>query len=98
MKLAKVICIAGVATTFVAGVWGCATTQSADAKLSAQVQTVLDQQPNLDAPSIIGVQTVNSTVYLNGLVSTDLERRAAADAAEEVPGVERVVNSIALEN
>jgi osmotically-inducible protein OsmY len=99
MKLFKVFYFSVAATMLVGGVSGCVTpNQPEDARINKDVQVMLDQQASLSAPSIINVQTIQSTVYLRGLVSTDLERRSAEEVAYEVPGVVRVVNTIGLEN
>jgi osmotically-inducible protein OsmY len=42
------------------------------------------------------VQTREGVVYLTGQVATDLQRQSAETVAGQVPGVARVVNSIAL--
>jgi len=45
---------------------------------------------------MIGVQTINGIVYLTGTVATGLQRADAESVASEVPGVDKVVNSIAI--
>jgi osmotically-inducible protein OsmY len=98
MKLFKAIYAATSAALLIGGLWGCGTSnQSEDAKINAEVQTSLDQQASLEAPNIIEVQTLNSIVYLDGRVRSDLQRLVATELALEVPGVMKVVNSIALE-
>ena len=67
-----------------------------DAKIAANVQTELDQRPQLGPPHSIDVQTINHVVYLNGFVSQGLERETAESVADEAPGVTRVVNDIAV--
>ena len=67
-----------------------------DAKISATVQTQLDQHPDLGPPHSIDVQTINHVVYLSGFVGAGLERRTAESVASEAPGVARVVNDIAV--
>ena len=42
------------------------------------------------------IETRGGIVYLTGQVATDLQRDTAVTSAQQVPGVERVVNSIAL--
>jgi hypothetical protein len=80
---------------------GCATYGSginsapADAKMTANVQALIDRHPDLGANSI-SVQTVDRVVYLHGMASTGLERREAESVAGEAPGVARVVNLIAV--
>lgn len=81
---------------------GCAstpcTTESCrnDAKLTADVKAHLKTHRELSAPNSVYVQTRDGVVYLTGQVATDLQRDTAASIAEKVPGVVRVVNSIAL--
>jgi osmotically-inducible protein OsmY len=67
---------------------------SGDAKTTTKVQTLLDRRSDLGAPGSITVQTRAGVVYLNGEVSTGLERESAESLAEETPGVARVVDSI----
>jgi osmotically-inducible protein OsmY len=74
------------------GFGGC----SGDAAITAEVRTLFDQHPALEAPNLLSVQTLNHVVYLNGLVDTDLERQMAQSVALEAPGVARVVNSIGI--
>ena len=69
-----------------------------DSKITADVRELIDRHPDLRAPNIIYVQTLDRVVYLSGIVSTDLMSEAAAAAALEAPGVTRVENSIAVSN
>ena len=77
---------------------GCATYRAApgDAKISANVQTMLDRHPDLGPPHSIAVQTIDHVVYLNGFVGQGLERETAESVASEAPGVTRVVDDIAV--
>ena len=67
---------------------------SGDAKITTNVQALLDQHPELGAPHSITVQTRARVVYLYGEVCAGLERETAESLAEETPGVARVVDSI----
>jgi osmotically-inducible protein OsmY len=67
---------------------------SGDAKITTNVQALLDQHPELGAPHSITVQTRAGVVYLDGEVSASLERETAESLATETPGVARVVDSI----
>ena len=67
---------------------------SGDAKITTNVETLLDRHPELGPPSSITVQTRAGVVYLYGEVSSGLERETAESIAEEIPGVARVVDSI----
>jgi osmotically-inducible protein OsmY len=67
---------------------------SCDAKITTNVQALLDRHPELGPPNSITVQTRARVVYLYGQVSAGLERETAESLAEETPGVVRVVDSI----
>ena len=67
-----------------------------DAKITADVQARLKEYRELGAPNTIYVQTREGIVYLTGQVATDPQRQTAEGLAGQVPGVVRVVNSIAL--
>jgi osmotically-inducible protein OsmY len=75
------------------GLHGC----PGDAQISAQVRSQLRQRPDLE-PDSIAVQTLDHVVYLHGLVNSGLEIDTAESAARAVPGVTRVVSSIAVSN
>jgi osmotically-inducible protein OsmY len=90
--LILVSALAGCATYRKCGIDGC----PGDAKITANVQTHLNQHPELGGSNSIDVQTLNHVVYLNGLVSTGLESKTAESVALEVPGVSKVVNSVAV--
>ena len=84
--------LGGCATHRECGLVGC----SGDATVSAHVRTLFDQHPELGAPNLIDVHTVDHVVYLNGTVSEGLQSREAETVALQAPGVTRVVNSIAV--
>jgi len=67
-----------------------------DAKITADVKAKLKEYRELGGPNIVYVQTRDGVVYLTGQVTTDLQRDTAESVAGKVPGVARVVNSIAL--
>ena len=81
---------------------GCATTPctsescKADAKITEAVRAKLKEHSELGGPNTVYVQTRDGIVYLTGQVVTDLQRETAENVANTVPGVQRVVNSIAL--
>jgi osmotically-inducible protein OsmY len=83
--------LTGCATYEKCGLEGC----PGDAKVTANVQSLLDQHPALEA-NRIDVQTLDHVVYLNGMVATGLESSEAATVAGEAPGVTRVVNLLAV--
>jgi osmotically-inducible protein OsmY len=67
-----------------------------DAKITAEVRALLTQQPALQPPNQIYVQTLDGVVYLTGQVATDLQRDSAGAVAHEANGVSRIMNTIAL--
>ena len=67
-----------------------------DANITAGVKAKLKEHRELGGPNTVYVQTRGGVVYLTGQVATDLQRSTAETAAQQVPGVVRVVNSIAL--
>ena len=89
------------ALTVAATLTGCATVPrssnpNVDRAITADVETRFGQYALLEAPNHLDVQTINRVVYLDGLVSTGLQRRDAELLASQVPGVSKVVNSIAV--
>jgi osmotically-inducible protein OsmY len=85
--------LAGCATYGKCGIEGCA----GDAKVTATVQSLLEQHPELGPPGSIDVQTIDHVVYLNGFVASGLERGTAVSLAQGAPGVKKVVNTIAVD-
>jgi osmotically-inducible protein OsmY len=71
---------------------------SADAKISAEVRTLLAQSPSLRAPNQISVQTIRGVVYLRGLVSTPHQVAEGGSIAEQVTGVTDVQNLLTIDN
>jgi osmotically-inducible protein OsmY len=67
-----------------------------DAKITAEVDALFTQHPELEPPNLIYVQTVDQVVYLYGVLDTDFQRQMATVVALEAPGAKRVVNSIGL--
>jgi osmotically-inducible protein OsmY len=82
----------GCATYRQCGLEGCA----GDAKITANVQTRIDEHPDLESPNSISVQTLDHVVYLDGQVSTGMESRTAESVALATPEVGRVVNLISV--
>ena len=70
----------------------------ADAKISAEVRTLLAQSPALGAPDLISVQTIQGVVYLRGLVSTPYQIEEAGSIAERAAAVTNVQNLLAIDN
>jgi osmotically-inducible protein OsmY len=71
---------------------------SDDAKINAEVRTLLAQSPELGGTNEINVQTVHGVVYLRGLVSTPYQISAAGGIAEGAPGVIEVQNLLNIDN
>jgi osmotically-inducible protein OsmY len=71
---------------------------SADAKISAEVRTLLAQDSSLAAPNQIRVQTLRGVVYLRGLVSTPFQIAEAGSIAERATGVTDVQNLLSIDN
>ena len=67
-----------------------------DAKITADVKASLKQHREIGGDNPVYVQTRGGVVYLTGQVATDLQRETAETVASQVPGVVRVINSIAL--
>jgi hyperosmotically inducible protein len=80
---------------------GCNTTQSPerqidDTAITASVKSQLATDIELATITGIEVNTTNGVVTLSGQVSTDAEKRRAEEIAQNVDGVVRVTNSIAV--
>jgi BON domain len=67
-----------------------------DQKITADVEKRFGQHAELEAPNQLTVRTINRVVYLNGLVSTGLQRSDAESVANQVQGVDKVVDSIGV--
>jgi osmotically-inducible protein OsmY len=70
----------------------------ADAKISAEVRTLLAQSPALGTPNSVRVQTLHGVVYLRGLVSTPYQIAYAGSIATRAPGVTDVQNLLSIDN
>ena len=75
------------------GKGGCA----GDANITANVQGLFAQHPELEGPDQLYVKTTDHVVYLSGTVETGLHRDIAASVVREVNGVSSVVNNIAVD-
>jgi osmotically-inducible protein OsmY len=71
---------------------------SDDAKITTNVQQVLDSHREFGPPKSIRAQSVDHVVYLQGIVDTGLEKWSAESIASQTPDVTRVVNSIEENN
>jgi len=66
-----------------------------DAAITAKIQAALYANAAI-ATWDIQVQTINHTVYLYGLVDTNVQRAFIDETAHKTEGVEKVVNSISI--
>jgi osmotically-inducible protein OsmY len=101
----KPFCAAVLALALAGALPGCAVYEKCgfggcpgDAKISADVRTLLDQHPGTAAPGAVSVQTLDGVVYLYGVVDTDLMREQAGQIALQARHVKKVVNSIGVLN
>ena len=72
------------------GADGCAD----DAKITANVQLLINQHPEVGPPDAVRVQTLNHVAYLTGRVSEGNMSQTAEAVARASPGVTKVVNNI----
>jgi osmotically-inducible protein OsmY len=86
--------LAGCASFGKCGMGGC----TGDAKISAEVRTLLAQSSSLSAPNLISVQTIHGVVYLRGLVSTPYQIAEAGSIAQQAAGVTDVQNLLTIDN
>jgi len=100
----KLVGVIGAALLSSATLSGCALQGGAakdqgpkDAEITANVQAVLRQHSELSPPNELYGSTHNGVVYLSGLVATPRQSENAQALAEGVPGVRKVVNSVATE-
>ncbi len=68
-----------------------------DQEIGESVARVFAGDSRID-PREIDVQVANGIVYLSGAVDSAAERRAAEEAAQSSPAVDRVVNALELRN
>jgi osmotically-inducible protein OsmY len=92
------ICLAAGLTGCAAFAQGGLLESPADARISAEVRTLLERSPALDAPNLISVETRAGVVYLRGLVSTPYQVGAAGSLAAEAPGASQVANLLSIDN
>jgi hypothetical protein len=93
--------LAFAALTLAMALPGCAvlpqsSNRAVDQEITANLQTRFGKQTELEAPNLINVQTINRVVYLNGLVSSGLQRSDAESVANQVQGIDKIVDSIAI--
>ena len=100
----KLVGVIGAALFLSATLPGCALQGGAakdqgpkDADIMANVEAVLRQHSELSPPNELHGSTHNGVVYLSGLVATSSQSESAKALAEGVPGVRKVVSSVATE-
>ena len=105
MSQAKYLKILALAIVTVQPLFGCALARQPatdagkqDSTIRANVQALIEPHPDLLAPNLIYVDVEEHVVYLSGKVNTELTIANAEALAGQVPGVERVVSSIGLDN
>jgi osmotically-inducible protein OsmY len=105
MNIPKPIYALAAVLTLAGALGGCATfgkcdsaACSDDAAITEKAQAQLNQSADLGAPNSIRVQTIDHVVYLTGEVDVGLEKRSAASEVQQLAGVTKVVNNIAVVN
>ena len=66
-----------------------------DTQITAKIEKQLYENKAIAAWEI-KVQTINRTVYLYGVVDTNVQRSFIEESARKTEGVEKVVNSISI--
>lgn len=66
-----------------------------DDKITERVESALSKEPVYKF-SDVDVRTFDSVVQLSGFVDSDQQKARAAEVAQQVPGVTRIVNAITL--
>lgn len=68
------------------------------ANIATSIENALDAYPQLGSTASIQVQAIGGVVYLHGLVDTYPDKALVQSVGEKTPGVDRVVNSLELQN
>ena len=68
-----------------------------DHRITAQIKSDLNHEPVYKFNDV-DVKTFNGVVQLSGFVSTEDQKRRAAEIAQTVPGVAQVQNAISLKS
>lgn len=69
-----------------------------DASITARVKTEIAQSQGIRNAATINVDTYRGVVSLAGFVDSDKEKQTAGQAAQRVPGVEKVFNNLQLKS
>ncbi len=110
MRRIKYLMLVGAAGVAAAGLSGCSWYHEREAKqtgrttdmvaqdheLTGHVETALKHSAVYKFPDV-SVRTYDRTVQLSGFVATDDQKRVAGDIAQQVAGVSRVINNIAVQ-
>lgn len=101
----RALCLSGFLLILSGALCGCAVYDTyekcgfhgcpGDARITAEVQSRFRERSDFEQ-NAISVQTLDHVVYLSGVVSSGLEINDAEAIASSVPGVTRVVNSMAI--
>ena len=67
-----------------------------DSEITAAVKSAIARHPDLGGSNQIYVATRDGVVYLSGVVGSALAIEDAEDLARQVPGVDKVVNSVSV--
>ena len=110
MNKSKTLLVGGLSATLaIAGLTGCATWEGKKARetgrtidqyqndqiISGRVSDALKEAPVYKFPDV-HVDTFQGTVQLSGFVHTEDQKRQAEQIARNVPGVNRVLDNLAL--
>ena len=96
-------CVLVVAATLAAGTLSScmsarkcdATSCEGDARITANLDAWLYEDKAIQ-PFSVTVQTIDGTVYLYGIVDTQMQKNIIEDQARKTPGVKSVVNSLSV--
>ena len=91
---------------FAAFLTACAPTQTSrgtgqvidDAAITARVKTQIAQTQGLGEAAAINVDTYRGVVSLAGFVDNEQQVRTAVQAADKVPGVNKVVSNLQIKS
>lgn len=101
MNIRQLLCALSCAGVLGGAVSGCATNEPAvgqltDTKITTAVEARINHHPDLGPPDTVSVVTRDKVVYLSGFASTSLMKQTAEDVARNTPGVNQIVNNIAV--
>jgi osmotically-inducible protein OsmY len=101
MQRSTVISTLALVFVLTAGLSGCAIFPkcspencASDAKITADVESLLTEHREFGAPAGMHIQTINGVVYLNGTVDTEFAARNAEALVRGVANVKDVENNL----